>query len=59
MLQVNMNRHNYKFYVDTYVQRSLSLIYAFISLARIDLTLLSYLQTCLQHSLSWMYVFKD
>jgi len=58
MLQVNVNRCNYKFYVDIYIQRSLSIIYICIRLARIDITYLSYLHTCLQHSSRWIYIFR-
>ena len=38
MLQVNGNQRNYKFYVDTNIQHSLSLMYVFIRLVRIDIT---------------------
>jgi len=38
MLQVNVNQCNYKFYVNKYIQRSLSLMYVFIRLASIDIT---------------------
>ena len=58
MLQVNVNRCNYKFYVDIYIQRSLSIIYICIRLARIDITYLSYLHTRLQHSSRWIYIFR-
>ena len=37
LLQVNLNLSNYKFYVDTYIQRRLSLMCAFIRLARVDI----------------------
>ena len=58
MLQVNVNRCNYKFYVDIYIQRSLSIIYICIRLARINITYLSYLHTRLQHSSRWIYIFR-
>ena len=38
MLQVNVNQCNYNFYVNTYIQHSLSLMYVFIRLAIIDIT---------------------
>ena len=38
LLQVNLNLSNYKFYVDTFIQRRLCLMCIFIRLARVDIT---------------------
>ena len=38
MLQINVIRSNYKFFVHTYIQLSLSLMYVFTRLARIDIS---------------------